>query len=237
MQADQLYDKHESDRSANKEFIKRKMVERKYFKPPTSQTLTHAEREHVQYLHNTDPVTWKPEVIAEQFKIEYEVAKKLVKSKWVRQEKIAKSTPWTNEVLPTVPNSYEDRSDQSKMAENLPGSKKSHNSHQTQESRRVPEFKRHQVHSKALNKHVTWQELQNEMGFPRKCEVSQQPVERHKYPSVDVEEEKGWTQSNKKSSKLAKNEDGPTMQVDEDGNQQDIHDNYNNYVPKVDCYL
>ena len=63
---------------ALREQVKRKIIEKKYFREPTQRDpeerrLTWAEKEQIRHLYTTDPQAWNFDILAEQFKIDVEV--------------------------------------------------------------------------------------------------------------------------------------------------------------------
>ncbi|KAI9555103.1 hypothetical protein GHT06_017618 [Daphnia sinensis] len=81
---DKVYDKYQQDKQDLKELNKLRIVKQKYFKDATEEkTLTWSDKEHIRFLHNSDPQQWTIEMIAEHFRIEPHVAKAVASAKWI----------------------------------------------------------------------------------------------------------------------------------------------------------
>ncbi|XP_059352323.1 neugrin-like [Daphnia carinata] len=102
---DKVYDKYQQDKHDLKELNKLRIVKQKYFKDtPEEKTLTWSDKEHIRFLHNSDPQQWTIEMIAEHFRIEPHVAKAVASAKWIPkksklQEEISSNS---NEIYPSV---------------------------------------------------------------------------------------------------------------------------------------
>lgn len=83
MKFEKLYDTNKEEKEAAKELLQMNIVKQKYFKEPKENTLSWSDKEHIRYLHNTDPEKWTFEIIAEQFKIDFHVAKAVATAKWL----------------------------------------------------------------------------------------------------------------------------------------------------------
>ena len=81
---DKLYDKSQQTKSQVREMVQLKMVQQKYFKEGNRENiLSWSDKEHIRYLHNSDPQQWTFEMIAEQFRIDPQVAKAVATAKWI----------------------------------------------------------------------------------------------------------------------------------------------------------
>ncbi|XP_046652466.1 neugrin-like isoform X2 [Daphnia pulicaria] len=81
---DKMYDEAQSKKQEIKELVKMKMVKQKYFKDAVEgKTLSWSDKEHIRFLHNSDPQQWTFEMIAEHFRIEPQVAKAIATAKWI----------------------------------------------------------------------------------------------------------------------------------------------------------
>lgn len=78
----------EQEREKYKEFLKFKIVERKYFKKESEKVLSWSDKEHIRYLHNTDPQKWTHEVLSDQFQVEPRYIKAISKAKWIPKKSI-----------------------------------------------------------------------------------------------------------------------------------------------------
>lgn len=102
MKVHKLYNQHQSFRQDHKEFVKMKTVQQKYFKIPQERKLSWSDKEHIRYLHNTDPEMWTFEMISDQFNIDQEVAKRIATAKWIpKQNKISTVNNQMSEVQVT----------------------------------------------------------------------------------------------------------------------------------------
>ena len=64
--------------------LKKKIVERKYFKQPQEvNLLTWKAKEQIRYLHSEFPDEWTPEVLAESFPVSLEGVHRLLGSGYV----------------------------------------------------------------------------------------------------------------------------------------------------------
>ncbi|XP_032781603.2 neugrin [Daphnia magna] len=102
---DKVYDKYQQNKQDIKELTKLRIVKQKYFKDTTEEkTLTWSDKEHIRFLHNSDPQQWTIEMIAEHFRIEPHVAKAVASAKWIPkksklQEEISSNS---TEIYPPV---------------------------------------------------------------------------------------------------------------------------------------
>lgn len=80
--------------------MKMKIIEKKYFSEEnlSKKNLSWSDKEHIRYLQNTDPKKWTIEVLADQFKVDEAIIKKIAKANWlpktpkVLEEKLEQST-------------------------------------------------------------------------------------------------------------------------------------------------
>lgn len=70
-------------RERHRDLITMKIVEKKYFNKEQEKILSWSDKEHIRYLHNTDPQKWTYEVLADQFKVDETVIKTIAKAKWL----------------------------------------------------------------------------------------------------------------------------------------------------------
>jgi hypothetical protein len=144
MKFDKLYDDAQSKKSDIKELVKMKMVKQKYFKDSVEEkTLSWSDKEHIRFLHNSDPQQWTFEMIAEHFRIEPHVAKAVATAKWIPQKSKSEETslPSPSEIYPLA-----------KVAE---------------EQQEIPISSSSQFKSRIFkeNQRVTLQELKKDMGL------------------------------------------------------------------------
>ena len=90
-QLDKVYGDSQDRKAALKELVKLKMVKQKYFKEPKENALSWSDKEHIRFLHNSDPQHWTFEMIADHFKIDFEVAKAVAKANWIPKKSKASS--------------------------------------------------------------------------------------------------------------------------------------------------
>lgn len=84
MKLDKVYDKYQQGKRDIKEMTQLRIVKQKYFKDSAEEkTLTWSDKEHIRFLHNSDPQHWTIEMIAEHFRIEPHVAKAVASAKWI----------------------------------------------------------------------------------------------------------------------------------------------------------
>lgn len=117
MKFDKLYDSHQENKKNIDELVKLKIVKQKYFKETKQNMLSWSDKEHIRYLHNTDPQQWTYEVIAEKFHIDLDVAKAVAKANW-----IPKKPKNINETSSTSIESYPPALVDGRLESNLPSS-------------------------------------------------------------------------------------------------------------------
>lgn len=66
----------------NKEYIKQKIVAKKYFKDNDPRFLTYEEKKQIQTLHESDPDKWSVEKLSDSFPASPETIQKILHSKW-----------------------------------------------------------------------------------------------------------------------------------------------------------
>jgi len=80
---DKLYDDHKKFGEERKEMVKMKIVEQKYFRAPQENKLSWSDKEHIRYLHNTDPQTWTFKMISDHFSVNENTARKIASATWI----------------------------------------------------------------------------------------------------------------------------------------------------------
>ena len=103
MNLEKMYDETQSKKQDIKENIKMKIVKQKYFKDSVEEkTLSWSDKEHIRFLHNSDPQQWTFEMIAEHFRIEPHVAKAVATAKWIPKKPKSEETslPSSSEMYP-----------------------------------------------------------------------------------------------------------------------------------------
>lgn len=196
---DKLYDSTQRTKQSIDELVKLKIVKQKYFKEPKETSLSWSDKEHIRYLHSTDPQQWTFETIAEQFQIDPAVAKAVATAKWIpKKSKETESIPLDGkEIYPLV---------------NL------------SEEQERPSKQRHSDRSNADKKRMTWQELRAQMGDAKdeipqiaKSEESHEQLESNdtdkdlvlRYLSKDGPSKWASDKSTSPELKIEENERGP----------------------------
>ena len=147
---DKMYDKTQSKKQEIKELVKMKMVKQKYFKDSVEEkTLSWSDKEHIRFLHNSDPQQWTFEMIAEHFRIEPHVAKAIATAKWIPKKPKSEEANLlsTSEIHPLA---------------NI-----------VEEQQEITEPSTHSWKSRIFkkNQRVTLQELKKDMGVTEECKT------------------------------------------------------------------
>ena len=191
-QTHRLYDRHRSDSASRREMIQLKMVGQKYFRPDHSneKKLTWAEREHIRYLHRTEPDHWTFQMIAEHFDIDFEVAKKISKSNWLPKS-AGKKVMQVEGILPAQLDDIADPTLLDRLKEKTSPS--------------TP------INERDARKVMTWNKLREKSGSPESSTETIQTA------PINVEETELQNPHMKESVlKWAENKDSSQLRVDED---------------------
>lgn len=85
---DSTHSAHKQEIIAEKERIKHRTVQAKYFKTQQLNFLTWAEKEQMRKLHAADPEEWCVEKLADCFPVDCETAAKIVRARWVPRDDV-----------------------------------------------------------------------------------------------------------------------------------------------------
>lgn len=83
---DPTHTAHKKEIRVEKERIKHRTVQAKYFKTQKVNFLTWSEKEQMRNLHATDPEEWCIEKLADCFPVDCETAAKVVRARWVPRD-------------------------------------------------------------------------------------------------------------------------------------------------------
>lgn len=220
MKFDKMYDETLNTKQEIKELVKMKIIKQKYFKDSAEEkTLSWSDKEHIRFLHNSDPDQWTFEMIAEHFRIEPHVAKAIATAKWIPHKPKSEETslPSPTEIYPLA------------------------NIEEQQQEITKPPLKSRMFKE---NQRVTLQELKKDMGLTEESIIGTQSIiendskpKRTEYEPEDVSGDKDlvlqylsgkspskWAsqESNPSESKITEEVDMTKIQFREDGDIQQV---------------
>ena len=220
MKFDKMYDETLNTKQEIKELVKMKIIKQKYFKDSAEEkTLSWSDKEHIRFLHNSDPDQWTFEMIAEHFRIEPHVAKAIATAKWIPHKPKSEETslPSPSEIYPLA------------------------NIEEQQQEITKPPLKSRMFKE---NQRVTLQELKKDMGLTEESIIGTQSIiendskpKRTEYEPEDVSGDKDlvlqylsgkspskWAsqESNPSESKITEEVDMTKIQFREDGDIQQV---------------